>query len=87
MAFTGDNRDRRAAAQAMLWSPLHPDPDGASFSIDDRKIIIGVYPVRVTSVTSGEAVGRRGRHPGFEGRAPVLRGDFLPWMDKKNSEI
>jgi hypothetical protein len=87
MAFSGDNRDRRAAAQAMLWSPLHPSPDGASFTLDDRKIVVGVYPLRTITVTSGTAIGRRGRHSTYEGNAPMLLGQYIPWIDKSLGEI
>jgi len=87
MAFTGDNRDRRAAAQAMLWSPLHPESDNAAFTVDDRKVIIGVYPIRITNVIIGGAVGLRGRHGVYGGQAPLLFGQFVPMIDKTASEL
>jgi hypothetical protein len=86
MAFTGDNRDRRAAAQGMLWSPLHPDPDGAALSVDDRKIVIGVYPIRVTVVTSGVSVGTRGRHEDVTSLTPSLLGQYVPDIDRTLNE-
>ena len=87
MAYTGDNRDRRAAAQAMLWSPLHPDPDGLALSLDDRKIVVGVYPIRVTSATSGWDVGRRTRYSVYPGQAPFLVGNYYHAIDKTLKEL
>ena len=42
MAF--DTRDDRAGAQGAFLLPLHPDPDGAAFSQEDRQMVLGVYP-------------------------------------------
>ena len=87
MAFTGDNRDRRAAAQAMLWSPLHPYPDGLALSVDDRKVVIGVYPIRITNVVVGSDVGLRGRHDVYVGQAPRLMGNYIYAVDKRTRDL
>lgn len=81
MAILG--RDRRAAAQAMLWGPLHPDPDGLALSVDDRKIVIGVYPIRIlTGIVIGVNVGTRGRVAQNRGDSrPRLMGRYIPGID------
>ena len=82
---TIDSRDKRAGAQAMLWSPLHPEPDGGAFTQADRRMVQGVYPgCLFTEVSSGSSVGTRGRIGGLSSRgdAPRLVGRYLPEIDK-----
>jgi hypothetical protein len=82
-----NSRDLRAAAQSMLWSPLHPQPDGAALSSADRRIVIGVYPFAVaTGITIGSAVPRR-KYVLFEGQAPSLLGQYIPAIDRKRDEL
>jgi hypothetical protein len=71
----------------MLWGPLHPDPDGAALSADDRKIVIGVYPIRITNVTSGADVGLRGRRGYYPGLNPPLLGNYYHAIDRTLEEL
>lgn len=81
MAIIG--RDRRAAAQAMLWSPLHPDPDGAPLSVSDRKIVVGVYPKWIVTVVIGLAAGNRRRVQDYRPDGPPrLVGRYYPAIDE-----
>jgi len=79
------SRDERAGAQAMLWGPFHPWPDGLAFSQADRRMVQGVYPgCLFTEVSSGSSVGTRGRIGGLSSRgdAPRLVGRYIPEIDK-----